>query len=608
MKPLSNSVDKFGREEGLGFAYAASSFANALLKESNRWEWLGESHVWLRDLPENTDPIASYPLSDGGWLLIPVAAASQTSVFRCYQPWWRSIDNVVSPISLVAATRLLREGEDNRDATVLPARVQDSLEQVDQLLEKRAVDSVYAVSSNFIESDQALLGGHPSHPCPRAKGGFSAQDCVTYSPEHQGEFKLRWMAVAPSVVIGASRGNDLKSRLWQLLESDETLDLSFRSNFGDDLPWPLHPWQAQKILQEPYVRELIDSGLIKDLGDHGRQWTATSSLRCIYNANSPYMLKYSLSVQLTNSVRHLLPHEVERGLQVVDVWDSPLGQAFKQRYPSFSVVREPAWLALKGVDGEPMINTITVLRDNIFNASEGSHQDVFMLGSLCQLPPFGQASQLARIINAKARCEGTATSFAARDWYQRFLRVALEPLLMAQADEGLLFGAHQQNTLLRLERFNPVHFYYRDCQGTGFSALGATRHQALLEEFLDHRNQLEETMANHLFSYYLIVNTLFSVIASISQDGLLTEKELLATTRTFIEELRGREPRDTSCLDFLLDSEQLYVKGNLLCSLRDINENTMTNPLDLYLPLKNPLRDGLAIQRSKQSTASMETA
>jgi len=609
MKPFSTSVDNLARTGSAGFAYAASSFANALLKESDSWSWLSDDHAWLKKLPENSDPIAKYPLLDGSYLLIPVAAASQTSVYRCYQSWWQSIDGVLSPVSLVEATHLLCQaytrGEDKNLA--LPHRVQDSLEQVKRVQDGRDLDRIYAVWSNFIESDQALIGGHPSHPCPRAKGGFGLRECLTYSPEHQGQFPLHWIAIAPNVITSASRGHDLRSRLWQLVDSDTKLTSTFKSKCGDYLPWALHPWQAQKILQDPYVEQLIDQGLIKDLSLQGSMWTATSSLRCIYRADSPYMLKYSLSVQLTNSVRHLLPHEVERGLQVVDVWDSPLGQAFSQRYPSFSVIREPAWIALMGDDGKPMINTITVLRDNLF--TPGLDKQVFMLGSLCQLPPLGQLSQLARIIVAKGQHDGTTTTSAARDWYLRFLMVAIEPMLMAQADEGLLFGAHQQNTLLRLDKFNPAHFYYRDCQGTGFSELGAERHHALLQGFSDSQNQLEETMGNHLFSYYLIVNTLFSVISSITQDGLLCESELLTTTRKFIEQLRCREPRDTSCLDFLLDSEQLFVKGNLLCSLRNINENTMTNPLDLYLPLDNPLKVEPVVQQQFQhSMATMETA
>jgi len=608
MRLIAGNAKRFGKD--LGFANAASSFANALLKESDSWDWLSAEHSWLRDLPNELDPIARFPLSNNSWLLIPVSAASQTSVYRCYQPWWKVIKGQLSPVSLVDATRLLCRAHQSlnngREAPVLPARVQDSLDQIEQLIERRPADQVFSILSNFIDSDQALLGGHPSHPCPRAKGGFCKQDSLAYSPEHQGRFALHWLAVDPSVVISASRGKELGTRLWQLVESDEALGPSFKDKFDGQLPWPVHPWQANKVLQEASVQNLMERGLVKDLGHQGSLWTATSSLRSIYRSNSPYMLKYSLSVQLTNSVRHLLPHEVERGLQVVDVWDSPLGQAFSQRYQSFSVIREPAWFALSDAEGKPMINTITVLRDNLFTA--GSDQQVFMLGSLCQLPPLGQLTQLAQIIIAKAQLDGTGTGIAARDWYQRFLTVALEPMLMAQADEGLLFGAHQQNTLLRLDSFNPAHFYYRDCQGTGFSALGVARHRAVLDEFSDDRNQLEETMAIHLFSYYLIVNTLFAVIAAISQDGLLAETELLTTTRNFLKQLRNREPRDTSCLDFLLDNEHLYVKGNLLCSLRNINENTMTNPLDLYLPLDNPLRVDLADQQASYSTAKTETA
>ncbi|GAA6137930.1 IucA/IucC family protein [Arenicella sp. 4NH20-0111] len=592
MKPSLGDFSEQDGEAMMGFAYAASSFANAMLKESSNWTWLESHHEWWRAMPEDTDPLVKYPLTGNRCLLIPIASAGQASVYRCYQSWWYASKTSLKPIGLVQAAQLLcQEGldrEEEQQAAVLPSRVQQSVSEVQKLMERRRLNDVFSVTSNFIDSDQALLGGHPSHPCPRAKGGFSDQDSVTYSPEHQGKFALRWLAVAPSVVFSECRGESLERRLWSIVESDAELTGLSKRDFGADLPWPLHPWQAEKLLQEPRVKQLISDGLIRDFGERGDVWTATSSLRCIYRRNSPYMLKYSLSVQLTNSVRHLLPHEVERGLQVVDVWDSELGRAFSERYPSFSVIREPAWLALKDENGQPMINTITVLRDNLF--TEGHDQQVFMLGSLCQLPPAGKTSQLANIIKAKATLEKTSVDVAARDWYQRFLMVALEPLLMAQAEEGLLFGAHQQNTLLKLRDFNPDHFYYRDCQGTGFSALGVQRHQTVVAAFADNRNQLNETMANNLFSYYLVVNTLFATVAAISQDGLLNESELLTSTHQFIDELRRRNPKDTSCLDMLLESDFLHVKGNLLCSLRDTNENTMTNPLELYLPLNNPLK------------------
>jgi N2-citryl-N6-acetyl-N6-hydroxylysine synthase len=191
---------------------------------------------------------------------------------------------------------------------------------------------------------------------------------------------------------------------------------------------------------------------------------------------------------------------------------------------------------------------------------------------------------------------------AARRWYEKFLKVAVVPMLMAQAEEGLLFGAHLQNTLLRLDQGEPSEFYYRDCQGTGFSHIGSQLHRDILTSHCDERNQLSETMGNYLFSYYFIVNTVFSVIGTIALDRLDSEQQLLMATRLFIERLRQYNPRDTSCLDYLLNSPKIFFKGNLRCSLIGQNETTMADPLALYTPMANPLA------KSQFNTVTQPTA
>ena len=162
---------------------------------------------------------------------------------------------------------------------------------------------------------------------------------------------------------------------------------------------------------------------------------------------------------------------------------------------------------------------------------------------------------------------------------------------MIQADYGLLFGAHQQNTVLGIENDYPARLYYRDCQGTGQcgSALDALKRH-LPEIGADAENTVDDALGRQLFGYYLIVNNVFNVIASLGRAGLTTETELFVRLRAFLEGLRAEEPRDPSFLDSLLNEPEVWSKGNFLTCLRDINESHEgQEQLAVYRPLANPI-------------------
>ncbi|WP_305771057.1 IucA/IucC family protein, partial [Escherichia coli] len=79
--------------------------------------------------------------------------------------------------------------------------------------------------------------------------------------------------------------------------------------------FPLHPWQGEYLLQQVWCQALFAKGLIRDLGEAGTSWLPTTSSRSLYCATSRDMIKFSLSVRLTNSVRTLSVKEVERGMR-----------------------------------------------------------------------------------------------------------------------------------------------------------------------------------------------------------------------------------------------------------------------------------------------------
>jgi siderophore synthetase component len=77
---------------------------------------------------------------------------------------------------------------------------------------------------------------------------------------------------------------------------------------------PMHPLQAEALLLDDGIRGLQASGKLRLIGPAGPAFTATSSVRTVYNQDLPWMLKFSLPVRITNSLRVNSRKELEAGV------------------------------------------------------------------------------------------------------------------------------------------------------------------------------------------------------------------------------------------------------------------------------------------------------
>jgi N2-citryl-N6-acetyl-N6-hydroxylysine synthase len=464
-------------------------------------------------------------------------------------------------------------------------RLRESRDMIAESLSSRALDihASYSRELNFLEAEQLLIAGHSFHPTPKSRDEFTAADRSVYSPEMGGQFPLAWVLADARYVQDQQSEHFQRDWIQELISSDPDLALEVPDGMR---VLPLHPWQAERLKQHPALQKAQERGDIRFLEPRGSLWYPTSSLRSLYRPGAPYMLKFSLSLRLTNSVRHLLLHEVERGLQVYDVLASETGRDFLRRQP-LHVLREPAFAMLLGEYGEPLHETLIVCRENPIQNSDPSQP--LVLATLTQEDPLGSDNRIVRHIKAWAARESTELRESARLWLRRFCKVALEPFLVAQSDYGILLGAHQQNMLLSIKDDLPERVYFRDCQGTGYSewAYPKLAEQARLDS--KNGNILPPSMEAALFIYYLIINSCFNVIAAVADSEAIEEDELLQEVQELLYELLRRKPRDAHILQDILRKDRLMYKGNFLCSLRGINENTSANPLKLYVPIRNPL-------------------
>ncbi|OBZ95055.1 hypothetical protein ADU59_14835 [Pararhizobium polonicum] len=514
---------------------------------------------------------------------------------------WRQIELMSALHNLVHETyRQVEEG--HVDALrgfelELLMRVLDSYQQTSLYIDKGLPTP--ATGGGFIEAEQSLVFGHWLHPTPKSRQGMTFWQQESYAPELRGQFKLHYFAVKTGHVRHASARPAAAHEIVRSLVSANGENLSI----GDDeYLLPMHPLQAEALLLDPEVRALQQDGLLRHLGPAGSLFTATSSVRTVYSADENWMLKFSLPVRITNSVRLNRRQELEAGVAMAKLIDR-IG--FAERSQNFRIIRDPAYITLD-MPGRSESGFEVILRENPFAGSKG--RGVITVAALTADPLPGEPSRLERIIRAIAARDGEPLPDVCLAWFRHYLTCAVEPLIQLYDDHGVALEAHQQNSLLDIGAGYPSVSYYRDNQGFYLSE----RYRSLLVGHVPETETIAslyfaESEIRDRFAYYLIVNQVFSVISRMGHDGLCDEGQLLRLLRAHLE--RCASKMTGAGRDFarhVLDLPTIASKANLTTRLFDVDELQSDNAPTLYRPVPNPLRApaALTIPRTSHAIAS----
>lgn len=269
------------------------------------------------------------------------------------------------------------------------------------------------------DAEQAVVDGHPQHPCCRTRTGMSVDEVLAYAPEHHPVIEL---ALLP---VPADR--------WQ---SAGTWPAELRD--GDTFLIPVHPWQRDHVLAHH-----------PDLAVAARTIPARPllSLRTLAPVTDlpGYHIKTALDVQVTNYRRTISPAEVADGPPLSELVSAVVDKAgFGE---SLRVLRELGGGAVR--EGERASESLaTMLRE-----STDSH-----LGD-------GEIAVPLTAVHA------TGAAVVAGDparWLADFAALVLPPALTLLS-MGVALEAHGQNTLVVLRDGKPVRVLYRDLDGVRVS-------------------------------------------------------------------------------------------------------------------------------------------
>lgn len=422
---------------------------------------------------------------------------------------------------------------------------------------------------DFKNSESLLVFGHYAHPYPKLRETEILQDI-----DLTKALPIKWLLVKKELLnIEASKSFNENRALKELLALAQSENVQILNGY---LPMPMHPLQWLTMKDHELKKYIASEEVIETT--HETVMSPTTSIRSLFSDSLPWMMKFSLSVRLTNSIRHLKSHEVRRGMILHEISEV---SNYKNEISHLEILQEPFFLALKKEDGNILEESIVVFRENPFRHKDNNtkHSDI-CLAVLTQELPHKNTTLLNQFLQD--------LEINPLSWYKEsYLPHVLAPILELQSLKGILLGAHQQNIILKLdEKFNVLKTYYRDTQGSGFLEEAKNKYDA--QNIEATKNFIPLEISNMLVGYYLIINSTLGTIRALTQNAQ-EETVLVNMTRDFLQKLHQQMAKENNLfLKFLLVSPFLRIKNNFRCSLQNDNENAMDNPFSLYRTITNP--------------------
>lgn len=440
-------------------------------------------------------------------------------------------------------------------------------------------------SARFIDSEQSMLYGHWRHPTPKSRQGMTEWQHESFAPELRGQFQLHYFAVARRLVRQQSAlSHTTEQLLSRLLTGHAAAQhaLRFAHDRGQVLV-PVHPLQVDWLLHQRQVQSWLCAGVLREVGRLGPRFTATSSVRTVYNPDLDWMIKLSIPVKITNSLRFNRRAELPAGVCMARLFQE-LGKRAGLR-----CLADPAYLSVECPSGRESGFEL-LLRENPFR--RGLDSGVCCVAALVQESLPHRASRLRTLLEGLALTEGRRVAAVSIDWLSRYLCCAIEPLLRLYDEHGIALEAHQQNSLLDITAGYPRAYYFRDNQGYYLSAQRRTHLVALAPELRQHPELFfDEPLIQRRFSYYLMSNQLFAVVQRLGAEGLLDEATALGLIRTRLSSLRAQMTGPgQQLLEGLLEHPTLPYKANLLTRVHDMDELSPELEQAVYVEVDNPLR------------------
>jgi len=467
-------------------------------------------------------------------------------------------------------------------------------------------------SPRFIDSEQSVLFGHWLHPTPKSRQGMHRWQHAHYAPELKGSFKLHFFAVERQWLNQSSAialcAEQIVLRIAEQGACDTELALVKQFSDSGKALVAVHPLQAEWLLKQEYIQQLISTGQLHPLGPLGATFTPTSSVRTLYCEQLNFMVKVSIPVKITNSMRINMGHELDAGVTLAKLLNTT---RFSSLHPQFQVIGDPAYLSLS-LPNMDESGFEMILRDNPFKQTKnelgiGGIQSIAALVQDAILP--NDRSKLSTIVHTLSEQQGRSLHQTSIAWFDRYWQCAIEPAIRLFDQFGIALEAHQQNSLLDLTEGYPKTYFYRDNQGFYLSSSVKSTLMQLEPDLIKCPELFyDNNMIFDRFGYYLVINQLFSVINRFGLDGLVSEETLLSIARINLDKLLPQlSSLGQGLIRSITERKSIPCKGNLLTRVDDVDELQAEMEQAVYTQIRNPFyRKAPQVSATSTTTTTLE--
>ncbi len=332
---------------------------------------------------------------------------------------------------------------------------------------RRAADPGFSPLALF---EQAVVDGHPLHPCARVRGGMTVVELFAHAPEWADEVAVRIVAIARA---SFTQPPHARRRMTALLRRQypglaEAVDAHLRGVARDPADYellPVHPWQLCRVLVDRYAEQLADGRVIVIPGARipARPLLSLRTLAPSAHRRAVH-IKTAVDIRLTTAIRVVSPATVHNGPIVSQLLAEICRRehGFGGRFISLAELASGSYRPAPGEPVDAAASLAAIARESP-ERHVGDGEVALPAAALAARSPLTGRPMFADVLDELAshrrptRCADTAERFLAS-----YCDCTVPALLTLLSRWGIALEAHGQNAVVVLRNGLPVRLLYRD--------------------------------------------------------------------------------------------------------------------------------------------------
>ena len=317
--------------------------------------------------------------------------------------------------------------------------------------------------------EQAVVDGHPLHPCARVRGGMTAKELLRYGPEWADAVTVKIVAIARASFTQppfAPRTMTAELRHWHpdAVDSAAAQLRSLQRDPADYELLPVHPWQLNRALQDRYAAVMARGQIIAipQVGILARPLLSLRTLAPAAARRSAH-IKTSVDIRLTTATRVVSAPTLHNGpiMSALLARICRRERGFDGRLISLAELASGSYRPGAGEPADAAASLAAIMRE-----SPEQHIDdgeiALPVAALAARSPLTGRPVLADALDELAAAHDYTNPNPAMHFLARYCNCTLPALFALLSRWGIALEPHGQNAVVVLRQGLPVRLLYRD--------------------------------------------------------------------------------------------------------------------------------------------------